>query len=375
MGRAERARHWLRNFLPPSARVDGKELLRMVLGVALILLLTGLLSRWWGQAHHAPWLFAAMGASAMLLICTPSSPMAQPWPVLVGSVLSGVAGWAATLVLEDSVSAAALAVGLAVMVMVVLRCLHPPGAALAMWMALERELDLQVLVYPVAANLVLLMLLATIYNRASGKPYPAPQHSQKPGASGASSMHVEGSDLDAALAQFNGVLDVSRADLEALLRVASQAAFKRTLGNLRCEDIMASPVFVATPDMPVQQAWERMQERKVKALPVVTEQLQVVGIVTSTDLLEQALEVTPVSWGNKLKSLVLRKKKSEVVVGDLMTTEVARVQTHDRVVSLIEVFSHGHLRHLPVVNAQGKLVGMVTQTDLIRTMAQSLASV
>ena len=134
-------------------------------------------------------------------------------------------------------------------------------------------------------------------------------------------------------------------------------------------------MFVATPDMPVQQAWERMQERKVKALPVVTEQLQVVGIITSTDLLEQALEVTPVSWGNKLKSLVLRKKKSKVVVGDLMTTDVARVQTHDRVVGLIEVFSHGHLRHLPVVNTQGKLVGMVTQTDLIRTMAQSLGSV
>ena len=46
--RAERLRHWILNFLPPSTRIDGKELLRMVVGVALALLATGLIARWWG---------------------------------------------------------------------------------------------------------------------------------------------------------------------------------------------------------------------------------------------------------------------------------------------------------------------------------------
>lgn len=373
--RAERLRQWLRNFWPSSSHVNGKELLRMVVGVGLTLLLTGLVSRWWGQSHHAPWLFAAMGASALLLVCTPSSPMAQPWPVIGGSVFSGLAGLGAALVIDDPSAAAAVSAGLAVMVMVVMRCLHPPGAALAMWIALEHGTDVSVLAYPVATNLVLLVVLATLYSRATGKRYPAPQHSQKPAAAGdARNMRIEGVDLDAALDHFNGVLDVSRADLEALVHMASQAAFKRTLGDLRCEDIMVHPVFVTTADAPVQQAWERMQQHDVKALPVVDEKMQVKGIITSTDLLNQALSQAPAGLGDRLKSLVLRKKKAAVVVGELMTEEVATVQGYDRVVDLIAVFSRGHLRHLPVINAQGKLVGMVTQTDLIRVMAKSLAS-
>ena len=60
----------------------------MVVGAMVVLWLTGLASQTWGQHDHTPWLFAAMGASALLLIGTPSSPMAQPWPVIGGSLLS-----------------------------------------------------------------------------------------------------------------------------------------------------------------------------------------------------------------------------------------------------------------------------------------------
>ena len=346
----------------------------MVLGAIAIVWLVGIASHGWGTNHHIPWLFASFGASALLVVCTPSSPMAQPWPVIGGGVLSAAASWGTVLVFTDPIVATSVAVGMSIMVMVVMRCLHPPGAAVAMWVALERIHNVEILLYPVATSLVALVLLATVYNRMTGKRYPAPQHSQKAPTSGTPSMRIDGADLDAALARFNGVLDVSRADLEALLQVASQAAFKRTLGDLRCEDIMARPVYVAQADMPVEQAWENMQAHDVKALPVVNAQMEVQGIVTSTDLLKHALAHAPTGLTHRLKSFVLRKKKAEVVVEDLMTPLVAHVQSYDRVVELIAVFSQGHLRHLPVVNAQGKLVGMVTQTDLIRAMAQSLGS-
>ena len=374
--RRARLQLWLRNFLPSAAHVNGRELARMVLGAIAILWLTGMASHQWGNHDHTPWLFAAMGASALLLIGTPSSPMAQPWPVIGGSLLSGLAGWLSLLVFADPLVAAAVGVGLAIMVMVVLRCLHPPGAALAMWMAIQGMHDVSVLLYPVALNLVILVLLATAYNRMTGKRYPAPQHSQKAQeaqASRSASARMEGSDIDEALARFNGVLDVSRADLEALLQGASQAAFKRTLGNLRCEDIMAHPVHATRAESAVKDAWSLMQQHGVKALPVVDDGLQVVGIVTSTDLLNHALAAGPEGLSSKLKHWVLRKKNTGQLVGDLMTTEVSKVGSYDRMVDLIAIFSRGKRHHVPVVNGQGKLVGIISQTDLVREMAAALS--
>jgi CBS domain-containing membrane protein len=366
----------LRNFLPSAAHVNGLELARMVVGAMVVLWLTGMASQTWGQHDHSPWLFAAMGASALLLIGTPSSPMAQPWPVIGGSMLSALAGWVAVLVFPDPLLAAAVAVGLAIMVMVVLRCLHPPGAALAMWMAIQGWHDVSVLLNPVALNLVVLVLLATAYNRMTGKRYPAPQHSQKAQAaqpSRASSARIEGSDLDEALERFNGVLDVSRADLEALLQGASQAAFKRTLGNMRCEDVMSHPVHATRPEGSVQDAWALMQQHGVKALPVVDAAQRVVGIITATDLLNHALTATPTALSSKLKHWVLRKKDSGQRVGDLMTAEVSKVGSYDRMVDLIAIFSRAQLHHVPVVNRQGKLVGIISQTDLVREMAAALS--
>lgn len=348
----------------------------MVLGAIAILWLTGMASISWGNHNQTPWLFAAMGASALLLIGTPSSPMAQPWPVIGGSLLSALAGWVSVLVFADPLVAAAVAVGLAIMVMVVLRCLHPPGAALAMWMAIQGWHDVSVLLNPVALNLVILVLLATAYNRMTGKRYPAPQHSQKaqgPQTSRSGSARIDGGDIDEALARFNGVLDVSRADLEALLQGASQAAFKRTLGNMRCEDAMSHPVHATTANASVKDAWALMQQHGVKALPVVDAAQRVVGIITSTDLLNHALTATPTALSSKLKHWVLRKKDPVQLVGDLMTAEVSKVGSYDRMVDLIAIFSRAKLHHVPVVNRQGKLVGIISQTDLMREMAAALS--
>src|SRR5271169_6463965 len=48
-------------------------------------------------------LLASMAAAAVLLFAVPHSPMAQPWPLLVGNLLSGVVGWGCSLLIPDPV--------------------------------------------------------------------------------------------------------------------------------------------------------------------------------------------------------------------------------------------------------------------------------
>jgi CBS domain-containing membrane protein len=65
------------------------------------------------------------------------------------------------------------------------------------------------------------------------------------------------------------VLDVSRDDLQALLEGAELAAYQRTLGGLRCADVMSREPVAVQFGTPLQDAWQLMRERRIKALPVV----------------------------------------------------------------------------------------------------------
>ncbi len=70
---------------------------------------------------NAPILIASMGASAVILFIIPGSPLAQPWPFVGGHLVSGLTGLMINHYQSDLTIAAALAVGLAVLMMILLR--------------------------------------------------------------------------------------------------------------------------------------------------------------------------------------------------------------------------------------------------------------
>lgn len=74
----------------------------------------------------------AFGATAVLLFGAPGSPLAQPWNVLVGHLISACIGVAAFKLLGTGWLAAALAVSLAIFAMQMARAVHPPGGASAL---------------------------------------------------------------------------------------------------------------------------------------------------------------------------------------------------------------------------------------------------
>ncbi|MGZ4991531.1 MAG: HPP family protein, partial [Methylobacter sp.] len=95
-----------------------------------------LLAAWITQAFSPnaayPIIVASMGASAVILFIIPNSPLAQPWPLVAGQLVSAVIGVLCAQIFTDTVFASACAVGGSVLVMLLLRCLHPPGAATAL---------------------------------------------------------------------------------------------------------------------------------------------------------------------------------------------------------------------------------------------------
>ena len=197
---------------------------------------------------------------------------------LVGAVFSGA--------IPDPAIAGAVAVGLSIALMVPLRCLHPPGASLALYVVLTSGDGWHMAVFPVLFNALVLIVAAMVYNGATGRRYPHPQRTspRRDVAQGA----FTASDVDAALAHYNQVLDVSRDDLEGLLHLAGRAAFQRTLGEVRCSDIMSRPPFAVESGVSLKDAWALMRTEQIKALPVVDDQRLVIGIVTVADFMRLA---------------------------------------------------------------------------------------
>ena len=211
---------------------------RGALAACLGVLVAGFLTRWiigpGSEFHPAlPWLMAPVGASAVLVFVFPASPLAQPWPVVGGSLIPAVLGLAIHALVPEPLIAGAIALAAAIMMMTLARCLHPPGGACALlaamgWPAAD-TLGWQALILPLAANVVIIVAMGLLLNTLTGHRYP---HHPKPGpvlAPGTWAGSYTDEDLDAVLEEWDEVLDVSREDLDALFRQVERRVQRKWL--------------------------------------------------------------------------------------------------------------------------------------------------
>lgn len=211
--------------------------LRGAVGAGLGIMLTGLASWLILRGDPAlPWLLAPLGASAVLVFVLPASPLSQPWPVLGGHLIAALTGMLAHHELSawDAPPwlAAALAVGGAIALMSLARCLHPPAGGTVLVTALASPAIVadgwHFLLAPLLLNVVVLLACGLVWNRATGHSYP---HHAAPAAVLPNwAGHIEDEDLDAVLEDWDEVLDVSREDLRALLHAVEEKALRRTAG-------------------------------------------------------------------------------------------------------------------------------------------------
>ncbi|PHQ35870.1 HPP family protein [Rhodopirellula bahusiensis] len=111
---------------------------------------------------------ASMGASAVLLYAVPHGPLSQPWPLIAGHTISACVGVTCYQWISNPAVATALAVGISIGLMYQLRCIHPPGGATAFTAVMGgeavHELGYAYVLYPILANVALMLVLAVLIN-------------------------------------------------------------------------------------------------------------------------------------------------------------------------------------------------------------------
>lgn len=373
---------WLRGFGPAQAAVVPVEWLRAGLGALFGIAVAGAVSRAAvGSTSDLPLLVAPVGASAVLLFGVPGGPLAQPWSLLAGNMISAVVGVACARWIPWPLWAAAAAVGGAVMLMFALRCVHPPGGAVALTAVIGgpaiHALGFGFAAVPVGVNSLFLLAAALLYNNAARRRYPhvaAPQaHPHRTADLPASErLRFQPEDMDRALARHRELLDVSRDDLEALFLDAETQAYHRRFGEIHCADIMSRDVVSVEFGTPLQEAWTLLERHRIQALPVVDRARRVIGMVTREDFLRHAGLSDIGGLGRRLRSLLspvtALHSEQPGVVGQIMSTDAAPVAMDRPIAELVPLLADRGLHHLPVVDGERRLAGMVTQSDLIAAL-------
>ena len=368
----------LSDLRPAALPVDARERWRVATGAGIGILCTALLSlaatHGVGALAGLPWLIAPLGASAVLVFGLPASPLAQPWSVVGGNTVSALVGIAVTMLLGSSPSTAALAVALAIAAMFATRCLHPPGGASALLVVLSNVHDPAFAFTPVFTHSLALAVAGIAYNNATGKRYPHGQSLATPVPSAPKPVFSE-ADLDAVLRRYNQVLDISRDDLQALLAQTELESYRRRLGELRCRDVMSTDLVTVEFGDSLQDAWKLLRERRIKALPVVDKVRRVVGVVTLADFMRHADLDFHHGWVERLRSFLTPSptpyaNKPETV-GQIMVRQV-RVASADRHLSeLVPLFADTGHHHIPIIDDDKRLVGIITQSDVVAALCRS----
>jgi acetoin utilization protein AcuB len=123
-----------------------------------------------------------------------------------------------------------------------------------------------------------------------------------------------------------------------------------------------------TPNTPVEQALKRMHDEKVRRFPVVDDDGKLVGIVSDKDLLYAAP-----SPATSLSIFELHYLYSRITISQVMTREVITVEESDPIEEAARIMVDNKIGGLPVMR-EGKLVGIVTETDIFKTLMEMMGA-
>ena len=358
------------------------------LGASFItLIIITQLSNWLLPLDHLLLLVASIGASIILVFVLPNSPVSQPYPLLLGNFISALIGVACAYLPLDLYLMSAICICLCLLAMFVLNCIHPPAGATAMMPVIvgpEAVGGFYFALFPVFINMAVLVIFGSLFNRLWLKrEYPVtpipeqdPVHKHKD-KTPLARLGIVKDDLAGALNEYQAFLNITEKDLANVVGLAQQKAYHRRFGAIRCKDIMSKDVITVKYDTELEQAWALLRLHKVKLLPVIDENKRVIGIISLVDFLKRANLKSYEGFAEKLINFVKarsRNNSSPRCVGQLMATPAFTVDQDQLIASLVPLLSDKGLHHIPVVDNNQNLVGIVTQSDLIAALYSGLVS-
>ena len=128
---------------------------------------------------------------------------------------------------------------------------------------------------------------------------------------------------------------------------------------LTAEDIMTGEVLSVKKDTPAREAIELMLIHQIAGLPVVEDDMTLVGIITEKDI---------------IKLYKLADGEQMLTVGDYMTRPAVCFEQDEQFEAICECLIHSDFRRVPIVS-NGKLVGIISRPDVAEHILGNISRV
>ncbi len=150
------------------------------------------------------------------------------------------------------------------------------------------------------------------------------------------------------------------------------------LRSTTVSDVMTSPAITVTPTTGFREIVRVLEEHQISAVPVVDIDGQLVGIVSEADLLLKEADWRPDGKLHLLEGRQRRRQRAKALgqaAADLMTSPVVTIEPDGSLAAAARLMHHKRVKRLPVVNADGPLLGIVSRGDILNVYLRGDAEI
>ncbi|MEO8890710.1 MAG: CBS domain-containing protein [Coleofasciculaceae cyanobacterium] len=149
-------------------------------------------------------------------------------------------------------------------------------------------------------------------------------------------------------------------------------------------DVMSHDPIMVQPETPIKDAIKLLAERRLSGLPVVDQAGKLVGVISETDLLWQQTGVSMPTYIMFLDSVIYLENPARhdkemhkalgQTVGEVMSGDPLTITPDEPLRKAAKLMQEKSIRRLAVTDEAGKVIGILTPGDIVRTMAADLDS-
>ncbi|HEU6443778.1 MAG TPA: CBS domain-containing protein [Gaiellaceae bacterium] len=142
---------------------------------------------------------------------------------------------------------------------------------------------------------------------------------------------------------------------------------------MKVRELMYKDVIAVAPETTLKEVASLLVEHRISGVPVVDESRRVLGVVSEADIVLQEQATRP---GSRLLDWLLgggmfdRGKLAARTAEEAMSSPPITIGAEKEVFQAARLMTEQEIKRLPVVDAEGTLVGIVTRSDLVRAFAR-----